>query len=288
MNLIRIWFGMACLLLAAAACALPSQQESLHASAQPALKVMTFNIRYGTAKDGEFAWDARRDLVMDVIRREQPDVLAIQEGLAFQLDEIAPVLADYDKFGQHRNGGLSGEFSGVFVRKDTCEVVDSGELWLSPTPEIVGSKGWDAALPRMAVWVELRLANGERIRVYGTHFDHRGAEARLESAAIMVEHAQDGPPSIFMGDFNAEPESPPIAAFLAAGYRSSLQVCDPTNMLGTFNGFQTAQPTRRIDDIFCSAGLEPTSARILEDRVDGIWPSDHFPVVATVPLSQHP
>jgi len=287
MNVVRTWLGLSFLLFVAAACSVPPQ-ESPKASAVPSVKVMTFNIRYGTAKDGEFHWPARRELVMDVIRREQPDVLAIQEALAFQLMEIAPVLADYEKYGQHRNGGLSGEFSGVYVRKDTCEVVDSGELWLSPTPEVVGSKGWDAALPRMAVWVELSLASGERMRVYGTHFDHRGAEARLGSATLMVEHARGGPPSVFMGDFNAEPGSPPIEAFVAGGYRSSLQVCDPTNTLGTFNGFQTAQPTRRIDDIFCSAGLAPTGARILEDRVDGIWPSDHFPVVATVQRNAKP
>lgn len=287
MNVVRTWLGLALLLLSGAACGIPPQ-ESPQASAVPALKVMTFNIRYGTAKDGEFHWPARRALVLEVIRREQPDVLALQEALAFQLEELAPVLADYEKYGQHRNGGLSGEFSGVYVRHNTCEVADFGEIWLSPTPQVVGAKGWDAALPRMAVWVELTLAMGERIRVYGTHFDHRGAEARLNSAALMVEHAQGGPPSILMGDFNAEPDSPPIAVFLAAGYRSALQICDPNNDLGTFNGFQNPQPTRRIDDVFCSPGLQPIRARILEDRVEGIWPSDHFPVVATVQFGGKP
>ncbi len=283
MRILSTWLGLTLLLLSGAACGIPPQ-ASPQASAVPALKVMTFNIRYGTAKDGEFHWPARRALVLEVIHREQPDVLAIQEALAFQLEELAPVLADYEKYGQHRNGGLSGEFSGVYVRKNTVEVVDSGEFWLSPTPDVIGSKGWDAALPRMAAWVELSLANGERMRVYGTHFDHRGHEARLNSAALMIEHAEAGPPSIMMGDFNAEPGSQPIAAFMAAGYRSALETCDPNNDLGTFNGFQTAQPTRRIDDVFCSPGLQPISAQILEDCVDGIWPSDHFPVVATVQI----
>jgi endonuclease/exonuclease/phosphatase family metal-dependent hydrolase len=283
MNVVRTWLGLSLLLLVAAGCHVPPR-ESPKASAVPTVKVMTFNIRYGTAKDGEFHWPARRELVMEVIRREQPDVLAIQEGLAFQLDEIAPVLADYEKYGQHRGGGMSGEFSGVYVRNNTFEVVDSGEFWLSPTPEVVSSKGWDAALPRMAAWVELSFTNGERMRVYGTHFDHRGAEARLNSALLLVEQAHDGPPSVFTGDFNAEPGSPPIEAFAAAGYRSALLVCDPINTLGTFHGFQDPQPLRRIDDVFCSPGLQPISARILDERVEGIWPSDHFPVVATVQL----
>lgn len=282
MNVMRPCLGLGLLLLATA-CVLPPQ-ESPKELALSSVKVMTFNIRYGTAKDGDFSWPARRELVQDLIRREQPDVLAIQEALAFQLEEMAPILADYEKYGQHRNGGLSGEFSGLFVHKNTCEVVASGEFWLSPTPEAVGSKGWDAALPRTAAWVELSVASGERMRVYGTHFDHRGRDARHNSATLMVEQARGGPPSVFLGDFNAEPGSPPIQAFVAAGYRSALEFCDPTNTLGTFNGFQNAQPTRRIDDVFCSPGLQPNSARILEDRVEGIWPSDHFPVVATVQL----
>jgi len=282
MPFVRTLLGLGILLLVVAACGLPPHQSSPDTHAAPPVKVMTFNIRYGTAKDGEFSWPARRELVIEVIRREQPDVLAIQESLVFQLEEMAPVLSDYEKYGQHRNGGLSGEFSGVYVRKNTFEVVDSGEIWLSPTPELVGSKGWDAALPRMAVWVELRLPMGEHLRVYGTHFDHRGAEARRNSALLLVEQAQGGPPAVFTGDFNAEPGSPPIEAFAAAGYRSALLVCDPTNTLGTFHGFQNPQPTRRIDDVFCSSGVQPISARILEDCVEGIWPSDHFPVVATV------
>jgi len=275
---------LAVALLLGTACSLPQHAEPQAAGAAD-LKVMSFNIRYGTADDGAFSWPARRQLVAGVIRRENPDVLAIQEGLAFQLEELAPALASYRKYGQHRNGGLAGEFSGLYVREDSgLEVVDSGELWLSPTPQQVGSRGWDAALPRMAVWVELQLAQGKRIRIYGTHFDHRGELARLNSAELLLANAHGGPPSVFLGDFNAEPESPPMQAMQAAGYRSAMQVCDPDNTLGTFNGFQDAQPTRRIDYVLCSPGIAPLRARILDEQIQGIWPSDHFPVVATLRL----
>ena len=280
------------LLLIFSACASP-EVEDIRPEDPAIVQVMTFNIRYGTANDGEFSWPARRQHVEDVIRRENPEVLGIQEGLAFQLDELADVLDGYSKFGQHRDGGLKGEFSGIYLRKDSVMLVDSGELWLSPTPDQVGSKGWDAALPRMAVWVDVQLNDGTNrppdnghnvVRIYATHFDHRGKEARLQSAKLLVEHAKGGPPAVFMGDFNATEESAPMTAFVAANYQSAVATFDPLNTLGTFNGFKEADGGRRIDHIMYAPDFIPHDAQILDDCFDGIWPSDHFPVTAVLEL----
>jgi endonuclease/exonuclease/phosphatase family metal-dependent hydrolase len=280
------------LLLIFSACASPEVEE-IRPEDPAIVQVMTFNIRYGTAKDGEFSWPARRQHVEDVIRRENPEVLGIQEGLAFQLEELAGVLVDYTKLGQHRDGGLKGEFSGIYLRKDSVVLIDSGELWLSPTPKQIGSKGWDAALPRMAVWVDVQLNDGTNrppsighnvLRIYGTHFDHRGEEARLQSAKLLVEHAKDGPPAVFMGDFNATEESAPMQAFVAANYQSAVATFSPLNTLGTFNGFKQADGGRRIDHIMYAPDFLPHDAQILDDCFDGIWPSDHFPVTAVLEL----
>ena len=281
-----------CLLLAFGACASP-QVEEIQPRNSATVELMTFNIRYGTANDGEFSWPARRRHVLDVIRREQPDILAIQEGLAFQLEELAEILEGYNKLGQHRDGGLKGEFSGLYLRDDSVLLVDHGELWLSPTPDQVGSKGWDAALPRMAVWADVQLRDGSSrswgnghnvVRIYGTHFDHRGKEARLQSALLLVAHAQNGPPAVFMGDFNAVESSAPIQAFLAAHFQSAVATWNPLNSLGTFNGFKEADGGRRIDHIMYAPDFLIHDAQILDDCFDGIWPSDHFPVTAVLEL----
>ncbi len=249
----------------------------------PHLKLMTFNIRYGTANDGANAWDHRRELVAQIIRRESPDILAIQEGLAFQLQELAPVLADYRKLGQHRDGGLEGEFSGLYVREGPIRILDWGEMWLSPTPEVVASVGWDAALTRMAVWVEVEMAaTGDRLRVYGTHFDHRGVEARRESARLLVRHAQDGPPSVIMGDMNAEERSQELTPFFQNGYRSAFTTLHPDSKQGTFNGFSDATGGGRIDHILLGPGLVPLEAAIVTEGGPDVWPSDHFPVTAVI------
>ncbi len=252
-------------------------------SAQSDLRLMTFNIRYGSADDGPNSWPHRRELVAGIIRGFHPDVLAIQEGLAFQLDELGDVLTAYRKLGQHREGGLEGEFSGLYVKEDRFTVLNWGEFWLSPTPDSVASRGWDAALPRMAVWVEIaEVAGGDLVRVYGTHFDHQGETARVESARLIAGHAEGGPPSVVMGDLNAGEGSDPLRVFFEKGYRSAYSTLHPDSVLGTFNGFRDASGGDRIDHILLAPGLEARQAEIMEGRVEGVWPSDHFPVTAVL------
>ncbi|MEJ2204664.1 MAG: endonuclease/exonuclease/phosphatase family protein [Gemmatimonadota bacterium] len=259
--------------------------DAVAAQAPTQLRLMTFNIRYGTAQDGDHIWANRRDLVADIIEREAADVLAIQEALDFQLDDLAPALRGYRKLGQHRDGGTGGEFSGLYVREDRVRIVDWGEFWLSPTPEVVASRGWDAALHRMAVWVDIvPVGSDEMIRVYGTHFDHRGEVARVESAGLIARHASGaGRPAAVLGDLNAADGSEVVRAFADLGYRSAIPALHPEVTLGTFNGFEDPRGGgRRIDHILVGPGLRATSAAILDDRVQDLFPSDHFPVVAVV------
>lgn len=247
------------------------------------LRLMTFNIRYGSAEDGLNAWEFRRSLVKEIIEEEKPDVLAIQEGLLFQLEELALDQIGYRKLGQHRDGAQGGEFSGLYVREDRVTLENWGELWLSHTPDSVGSTGWDAALPRMAVWVDIRVPGSRnRLRVYGTHFDHRGAAARLESARLLADHARDGPLAVIMGDLNAEEGSPPLQLLFGRGYKSAYTALHPESDLGTFNGFRDPGGGRRIDHILLGPGLDAVEASILSARGEAGWPSDHFPVTAKI------
>lgn len=260
------------------------------AAAQPALEVMTFNIRYGSAADGDNSWPYRRDLVAAIIAREAPAVLAIQEALAFQLDELGSALDGYRKVGQHRDGGTEGEFAGLYIRTDVVDLVDEGEFWLSPTPTVVASRGWDAALHRTAAWVDLQLPGlDDPIRVYGTHFDHRGEQARVESARLIAAHAREGGlRTLVLGDLNVPDGDPALHAFAAEGYRSAVSALHPGERRGTFNAF--SDPTGggddgRIDHVLVGPGFEIIEARIIDERVAGLFPSDHFPVVAVVAVT---
>ncbi len=247
------------------------------------LRLMTFNIRYGTARDGAHRWEERRERVAARIRQAAPDVLALQEGLAFQLEELAPVLANYRKVGQHREGGLEGEFSGLFVREG-LEILDQGEFWFSEQPELAGSRSWDSSLPRMCAWVVVPVGPARMpVRIYGTHYDHRGATARAMSTRMILADSATAGAVVVMGDLNAAEGDAPVAGYLSRGFRSAVLEHDPSVTRGTMNAFRHEDGgAARIDHVLVRGPLEVVEAAILGGSVDGLFPSDHDAVTATL------
>lgn len=275
--------------------------EAEPAEGEATVTVMSFNIRYGTAADGENAWPLRKEQVFEVIRRTDPDLLGTQETLAFQRDELQAALPGYGCVAAGRDDGQeAGEMAALFYREARFERIDAGHFWLSPTPAEVGSVGWDAALPRIASWVRLRDRldpDGRGVLVLNTHFDHRGETARLESARLirrwLAEHA-DGCRLVVTGDFNAAEESEPYRALFgdheadAAGTSGpflvdTLRAVHPHPLAaeGTFTGFDASRVDGpRIDWIGCSADWQVAATAIDRSNREGRTPSDHAAVTA--------
>lgn len=262
------------------------------------IRVMSFNIRFGTANDGDNHWDKRKEFLFETIRTFSPDLLGTQETLAFQKDFLSQQLKDLEGFGVGRDdGSQAGEMAALFYRKSRFEKIDGGHFWLSPTPTQVGSKGWDAALPRIASWVKLkdRKSNSPSpILFLNTHFDHRGVVAREQSAILIRSKLQElgtGCRMIVTGDFNAAAKnsdpykalfgaSPDASTLLRDTYLSATS--DGTNH-GTFSGFKAENVSGpRIDWIGCSQDWTVISASIDRTAKNGATPSDHFPVNAVL------
>ena len=100
------------------------------------IDVMSFNIRYGTAEDGQNHWDARKSLVFDVIRDSAPDIIGLQESLRFQIDKIRDNVPGYEEIGEGKLGGELGEYSAILYRYDRFYADKSGTFWLSESPEV--------------------------------------------------------------------------------------------------------------------------------------------------------
>jgi endonuclease/exonuclease/phosphatase family metal-dependent hydrolase len=260
----------------------------------PALRVMSFNIRYGTAGDGANAWDKRKDLLVETIRAFDPDLLGTQEVLDFQADFLAETLAGYSHVGVGRDDGKrAGEFSSVYFKSKRFELVDSGTFWLSETPERPGSKSWDSSLPRVATWVKLadRDAGGRQLCFLNTHWDHRGEKARVEAGRIirawLDEHAK-GLPTVVTGDFNVTETHQGLRALLAEDgnppLRDVYRVVQPESgeEEATFHGFSGRRRGRRIDFILASPEWKVQTAAINTTNREGRYPSDHFPVEAVL------
>ena len=263
----------------------------------PAVRVMSLNIRYGTARDGNNAWPRRREAVFGVVRSFEPDLLGTQETLAFQRDELLTAFPTFAAVAAGRDDGReAGEMAAVFYDRDHFEPLDSGHLWLSETPEVPGSRGWDAALPRIATWVKLRDRTAPQdapILFLNAHFDHVGQRARLESARLIRRSLATlgaGCRLVLTGDFNAAEASPPYAALFADDAAApklldTLRAAVPqsTGPEATFNGFNpTTTAGERIDWIGCSPDWRVVAASIDRTVVAGRTPSDHWPVTATL------
>lgn len=268
-------------------------------AAEPtSLKVMSFNLRYATAKDGENHWDKRRELLLDTVRREQPDLLGTQETLALQRDYLAQNLDGYEALGIGRDDGSErGEMTAILWKKDRFEKLAAGHFWLSETPDKIGSKSWDTSLPRMATWIKLRdrrLPDARPLFWINTHFDHMGKTARLESAKLLrkqlITLGKDCT-LVVTGDFNAAEDSPPYRALFGEVEGQASPVVDTYRKLhpesgkneGTFNGFKHDATTgARIDWIGVSPEVKIKSAEINHHHDNGRTPSDHFPVTAVL------
>jgi endonuclease/exonuclease/phosphatase family metal-dependent hydrolase len=182
--------------------------------------------------------------------------------------------------------------SPVFYRRERFELVESGHFWLSPTPDLVGSIGWDARITRLATWVVLRdrtVPESRPILFLNTHFDHVGQQARLESARVIrnfVEARLDRFDAIVAGDFNAGEDSPPYRALKAGdALRDTYRLVQPERQgnEGTFTAFDpNATGGDRIDWILVSGAFGVIDAEIDRRLYDGRLPSDHFAVTAVV------
>jgi endonuclease/exonuclease/phosphatase family metal-dependent hydrolase len=259
------------------------------------IKLMTYNLKFASPTF-EPSWEVRRDMQVDLIRKHNPDVIGTQEGLKAQIDFLMDQLPEYVVIGEGRKGGDDDEHMAIFFRRDRFRLREMGSFQLSKTPKIIGS-GPDNN-PRMVTWARLaiinRPADGEadpypmdyrghwentqELYVFNTHLANgKGMElARLNSARLIAERIRaldrfgewTRPRPVFlMGDFNSRPGSDVYRALV--GDKDS---DDPGVMKDSVEG------GNRIDWVLSRGNVEVRSYEVVDDNVDGVYPSDHKPI----------
>jgi endonuclease/exonuclease/phosphatase family metal-dependent hydrolase len=258
------------------------------------VRALSFNIRYQNTNDtGPKNWQARRGPVIDLIRREAPDIVGLQEALRSQLDDLHERLGgDYAEIGVGRDDGKSkGEFSALLIRRNRWNVEESGTFWLSDTPEVPNSMTWGNTITRICTWARLKeVDTGRTIHFFNTHFDHQSQPSREKSATLLAERIaarQPAGPFVLTGDFNAAPDNPAITTLTGGPLNlvDTWKVANPDHPAaesGTWQAFEGNRDGGRIDFILVPPGTRVIDAAILHDAPDGVLPSDHFPVRATV------
>lgn len=258
------------------------------------LRVMSFNLRLNVASDSANAWPHRREAAAALV--SEADVVGVQEALPGMLADLDADLPGYARIGVGREAGGGGEYSAVLYRTDRLDRLDDGTFWLSETPEIPGSQSWDAALPRIATWGRFRdRATGDTLVVVNTHFDHVGETARRESARLILSRLDalaQGAPLVLTGDFNV-PDDSDVYRVLTDGTRLRdarlASEAAPTGVPETWQNFGRDPLERRIDFVFVRGPVRVLAFATRDETIgdvlgtaNGRYPSDHFPVEATV------
>ncbi|MFD1140332.1 endonuclease/exonuclease/phosphatase family protein [Larkinella insperata] len=263
-------------------------------TARVPLNILSFNVRVNTPQDGLNAWPNRKEMAAGVIQDYQVDFAGLQEALAGQLADLQDQLPAYAWIGAGRDDGKTqGEFSPIFYNKQKFELLKHGTFWLSETPDIPGSKSWEAAFPRIATYGIFRdKRNESELFVINTHFDHLSETARQKSANLLIAQIKkigQDLPVILTGDFNTPEISPAIQALMGD---SSLKLANTerlsknphTGGKTTYNGFKTDQRGPVIDFIFVGPGIDVNRHDYLPILKDNVFISDHWPVLSRVML----
>ncbi|MBN1350169.1 endonuclease/exonuclease/phosphatase family protein [candidate division KSB1 bacterium] len=268
------------------------------------MRIMTFNIRFGTAKDGENEWCHRQGILTDMLRQTQPHILCTQEGMKFQLEHIKSELPRLNYLGIGRYEGakvrreyelLDSEHCALFYDTTRFEPEKHQTFWLSDTPEIPGSCTWGNDMARIVTWAIFNdLYSEKRFAVFNTHF-HWGDEIVQKSAELVADRVRTISPDLpvfLSGDFNLKPDSavhrfftddtarPPERRRLKDCWRECGKAEEGA---GTWHNF-TGTAADRIDWILVSEEISPMSIQRVTYNLNGRYPSDHFPVMAEVEL----
>lgn len=254
-------------------------------------RFMSFNILYSFLSGTHHSWSVRKDVVLEIIEKYAPDIIGLQEADDLQLALILSTFVEYDIYGHKTQLGLTDDCS-ILYRTSKYERLDGGTFWLSETPER-RSRGWDAVLVRNCTWAKFKVKEtGDVILVYNTHFDHRGGNAKVNSAKLILDYIEKHKkqfgdvniPVVLLGDINAGEKSPTLDV-LRTVFRDTFRVIHPdAENIGTYHTKEGKVLGCKIDYVLVDHNWEVLDADIIRHPVDGVYPSDHFPVVADVRL----
>ena len=257
------------------------------------IDVLSFNIRFDNPKDGENAWQNRKEMVGQWVKSESPDVIGLQEALRHQIDDIKKIATAYSEYGVGRDDGKSrGEHCTILYLKKrfSLDKSDCGTFWFSDTPEKIASKSWGNEIPRICTWARfIEKKTDKGFYVYNVHYDHRSQPSRLGASELIIQRIskrkRSNDPIILMGDFNASENNPAIKIFKDEPLNlvDTFRVVKPDEkMVKTFHGFRGGSFSGgKIDHVFMLPKMgKVSSAEIVRFNKEKRYLSDHYPVRA--------
>ncbi len=248
-------------------------------------KLITSNIRFDNPKDKHHSWAKRRPVLSKIINRFNPDLMGTQEGLKPQLTGLESELENLTIADKHREWITNRMYPCIWYNRQTITLLDSGDSWLSLTPQVPGSSSFESAFPRLCTWIKGKfISNNFEFFYANLHLDNVLESTRKQQAQVLINEIKknntNNLPLIITGDFNESPKKP--ARHIVEKNFPQLQ--DPWKTLmkpevGTHHSFDgISKNTERIDWMMVQKDIKCLSIQLDKTVIDGIYPSDHFPI----------
>lgn len=266
-------------------------------------RILSCNIRVALSQDSlkGVGWDKRKDICIEVIKKQNADIICTQEVLKVQYEDMCEAFSDYYSFGfagpdmdAYPIGYHGIAKNVIFYSKKRYELISQGNYWLSETPHIAGTMSWGSARARHCNWVRLYdRYTGKEFRIMNTHLDHIAQEAKEAQINMILTEAkqyQENFPQLLIGDFNANMNNNVIKSITLAGWTDIFAKLNPDNAnIRSYHGFKglhdDSGDSGRIDFIFSYGPVESIASELITDEINGMFPSDHFFLSADVELN---
>lgn len=251
--------------------------------------IMSSNLRYIAPTDlGKQSWFYRAELIMADLESQAPAIIGFQEATRWHYSYLVKSLPQYDSVITYRDDSIVAEGCPIFYHRDLFTLVDKGSFWLSETPDVM-SKDWGAAHYRVCSYVILSdKLSGQSFVVFNTHLDHVSDEARINGMNVVLDKIEEfgSLPAVIMGDLNAKENSKTYESvtehFLDARYAAAETKDSPT-----YQNWGNPDKSSRIDYFMISPnGFDVLRYDVLDHTHNGVYASDHWPIVLTVSLTQ--
>lgn len=253
------------------------------------LCLISCNIRFDNPADGQNAWAHRREFLTQTLLQHTPSIIATQEGRFHQLNDLKDLLQDFELIDQHRSWIGERMYPSIFLRQDHFEYINSGDVWLSETPDIAGSLSFGSTFPRLMTWAKVQIKETDKnLLIVNTHLDHIKAETRQAQIKVFVaEIKRVWDPTwalIIMGDFNDAPDSLVRAEIIR-------QFPDLQDTWQLFNSVEESshhsfkgetQNGARIDWILVDKKIAVISSMMEKGSKGDFYPTDHYPIIARI------
>lgn len=238
------------------------------------LKIISFNIRYGDDPNGNSIKE-RAPRLAEITRGYDADLIGFQEYTVPWETEIEKFYPDYEIYNKYRSVHEL-ESAPILWKKDKFDLLDTGYFWLSDTPE-VESRGWDELYHcwRMCQYVILKHKESGKVFTYmNTHYGF-GDNGQTKSSKLVYDYSKkiSNNPTFITGDFNMRPDSLGYAEMVK--HFTDVNGATINDRKTTYHGYGTVD-NEHIDYCFIDDKIKPKSFKIIDELVDGKYPTDHY------------